>query len=355
MANEIAENAGSGKTPVESENLSADQFAHLLGAETDQPEAENPAEDETEEADTEEVEETTEEAEESEETEDETEANSEIDFDSLTPEQWEVIAKKIGSKAAKRIAKLTREKREAEEKLQSQPQQAEANPLQKPKTVENPRIAAIKTVEELSKEQEQAEEVEEWAQNILDANGPAAADEVVFEEDGKRYTKEQVIAIRNGARKAQKRDIPARLEEIQRAEQLQDLTEKNDAAALSMIPELGEDDSPVKATYEALMNDPVLKKAIQATPELRAVAGIAMAHAARSVTLLKQQAKAKPKAATATGQLPKPKVPTAPSGAGAAPSRPGASKGKDVEAKRQKFEGTGNPDDFAAYLAAGMS
>jgi len=354
MANEIEGIAAPTKA-VESDNLNPDAFEHLfLNASPGEPENQEAESEETEEDDeSEDVEETAEEEEETEETEDEAEA---IDLDSLTPEQIQAIANKARSKALARYGKLTGEIKD----LKAQLEQATAkpsNPLEQARKVDNPRIAAIKTIADLQSEQEQAEAVEEWAQSILDMNGAADPGDIVVTGAGagkdKEFTKEQLVQMRNSARKALKRDIPARLTEIQSEAELVKAKEWYDAQAAQIIPEIADDASPVAATHKALMGDPNLQRAFSLVPEVAAYGSLILAHAARSIELLKaEQSKGKPKVATTKGTLPRPKAPAPPSNVGATSGNPKTPKHNQIESLKRQAEATGSPDDFANYLAS---
>lgn len=347
MADEIAGSAGPDK-PVESDNLTEDDFISSLLTQA----AEEPEEDEAEEPEEEpEPEEGEEPAEEEEETE-EPEAESGIDFENLTPEQWDEIAEKLKSDAAKRIGKLTRRAKTAEEQLVTKAKEVQANPLEQSRKVENPRIAAISTIEELKSEMAQAESLEEWAQAILDENGSADAGDIISSHQGRELTKKDILTVRNNARSALKKDIPARLAEIQTASELEIRRTEFDAKAEVLFPEIAKDESPVKATFEMLMADPAMKEAFEKVPAFRAYGKLMLAHAAQSIHQLNsQQAKVKPKAATAPGDLPRPKAPASPASAGAASSKP-IGKQKEVESRKRQFEQSGSSDDFAALLAS---
>lgn len=350
MADEIAGSAGPDK-PVESDELTVDAFtAKLLGEETqateeelDQDEVEEPEE----EAEPEEVEEA---AEEEEEAEDPEAESSDIDFENLSPEQWDQIAERLKSDAAKRIGKLTRRAKTAEEQLATKAKDGPANPLEQKRKVESPRIAAISTIEDLKSEMVQAESLEEWAQAILDENGSADAGDIISSHEGRDLTKKDVLTVRNNARAALKRDIPARLAEIQAESELEKRRTEFDAQAEVLFPEISKDESPVKATYEMLLADPAMKEAFEKVPAFRAYGKLMLAHAAQSIHQLNsKQAKGTPKAAPATG-VPRPKAPAVPVSAGAASSKP-IGKQKEIDSRKRQFEQSGSTDDFAALLA----
>jgi len=333
----------------QSDNLSADVFAHLLtGASDEGTEDQTEAEEPEEETEPEEVEETTEEEEEPEEAEAEA---TDLDLDNLTPEQIQALAAKARSKALSRYGKLTGEIRDLKDKLE-QALTKPVNPLEKTRKVESPRIAAISTIEDLQTEQEQAEAVESWAQALLDDNGSADGGDIISEHNGKEFTKTQVRQMRDSAKSALKRDIPARLAEIQSEGELVQQREWYDAQAVQIFPELANEESPVAATRKALLADENLQEAFRKVPKLSAYGGLILAHAARSIELLKaEQAKGKPKAATTTGTIPRPKPPVNPSGVGAASGKPEAGKVKKAEELKRQAEQSGSPDDYAAYLA----
>lgn len=347
MTTEIEGNDGPTK-PLESDNLSADAFLQTLLGAGEGTEHQPEVEETEEETELEEVEETTEEEEETEETEAD---GVDLDLDNLTPEQIQAFAKKARSKALSRFGELTGKVKDLEAKLE-QAKAKPVNPLESARKVESPRIAAISTIEDLRTEQEQAEAVEEWAQGILDESGASDPSDIITEFKGKEYTKTQIRQMRDTARAAIKRDIPARLAEIQSEGELVRQKEWYDAQAAELIPDIAKDDSPVSATYKALLGDENLQDAFRKVPKLSAYGGFILAHAARSIELLKaEQAKGKPKPATTAGTIPRPKAPANPSGVGAISGNPTTPKRKQVEHRQRQFEQSGSADDFAAYLA----
>lgn len=346
MADEIAGSAGPDK-PVESDNMSVESFAAFLAADAtdEQPEqvieSEDAEDDPNDEGDELETEGEPEQAED----------QNAVDFENLTPEQWDKIAEQLHSDAAKRIGKLTRRAKEAEEKLASQPQQRQKpeNPLESPGKVKDERIAAVADIEGLRKEKDLAETLEEWAQALLDEHGGADGSDVIATEQGREFTKKEVIAMRNTARTRLRKDIPAKLEELQHADEIQGAVQQSEEIAKHYVPEIAETDSPVKATYEAFMANPVLAKAIKATPELEIEAKLIMALAARSAEQIKAaQAKGKTPEVKAPGKIPSPKAPAAT--AAAAPSGKPASKAKQISEAEARFKESHQPDDFAAYI-----
>lgn len=347
------QNANAGGSPAKDDSLTE---ADIIGLypETAQDEIqpedhETESEEETEDEETEEQSEETETEEEAEEEEAE-ETSNELDLDSLTPDQLKEWGRKAGSKAITRYGKLTAKIHALEAKLQESAQrQPEPDPFQKQTKVENPQIAAIQSIEDLGKWRDEAEQTEEWAQNLLDTYGANDAEDVIATVKDKNYTKAQILGIRNGARKALKNDIPARLTELQEIDGAKRLKEHNAAQVAVQVPE-AEKDEEVKATFEGLKVHPFLKAAL-ADPKVAAVADLVLAHAARSMVQTAKKAKAP---AIPTGKPPKAKPPGTPSGGGAPPPAfKAGTKGKELAKQEADFDG--DPEALVRLLHARQS
>lgn len=353
MAENHQGNAGTQK-PVVSDELSVDAFATLLG----QP-AEEQATEETDSAETEEAAEEieTEQVEEAETDEpEEPEESEEVDFDQLTPEQLLSAAQKNKSRLLGDLGKARKEARELRAQLdEARREKPAADPLEEPKEVRNPRIAGLNSLAELKTEKKQAVDVAKWAQGILDEFGAAQADEVIFSEGDKELTKKQLLNIRNSAQEAIENDIPARLEQIQKEEQLKRLTAESEAKARELVPEIADETSPIAATQKALLESPVLAQAIERIPGFKGVAALVTALAASKIEEIKAKPNGKTKAATTAKEgIPKPQAPGGAPAAGAAAGKPGTAKAKEYEQKRKQFEGSGSVDDYAALIASGF-
>lgn len=317
---------------------------------------EQPEEPSDELEDTEEEETEAEDAEdtEAEETEDEEETEPsdelELDLDSLTPEQIQELAGKARSKALARYGKLTAKIRDLEGKLEAQAnKQPEPDPFKRETKVTNPQIAAIESLEDLTKWRDEAEETEEWAQNLLDTYGNADAEDVIATVKGQNYTKAQILSIRNGAKKALKNDIPARFGELKELTEVAAIKEHNAAQVAVQVPEAVEEGSQVKATYDELKTHPFLKGALK-DPKAAAVADLVLAHAARS--MVQTLAKKKPAiVANPAGKAPKAKPPGTPNGGGAPrPAFKANVKGKELAKQEADFDG--DPEALVRLITA---
>lgn len=339
-----------GQSAKDDGNLSESDMIRLL-AESDateiQPEDQtDESEEETE--DEEESEEEEAEADEESEEEEETEASDELDLDSLTPEQIHRLAQKGKSRLLADISKLRRENRELKEAQANK--QPEPDQFKRETKVTNPQIAAIETVEDLAKWRDEAEETEEWAQNLLDTYGNADAEDIIATVKGQNFTKAQILSIRNGAKKALKNDIPARFGELKELNDVAAIKKHNESQLAVQVPEVVEDGSQVKATYEELKAHPFLSGALK-DPKVSAVADLVLAHAARSMVSYFAKKQPKP-AATPTGKAPKAKPPGTPTGGGA--PRPAfkadSVKGKELAKRESAFDG--DPEDLVRLMTA---
>lgn len=326
----------------------ADLISSFMGA---PPQEEEEQQEET--AETEETEET-ETEEESEDADEEEEENGETEFDidSLTPEQLNALAAKARSKALSRYGELTKKIHDLEstiEGLKSQP----VDPLAQESEVTHPAIREVKDYKELAGWKAQAEETEEWAQGLLDANGSADADEVLHTtDDGSALTKKQIIGIRNNARGILKKDIPAKTKELQQAEYFEQVAKDAEERIPTQIPAFADENSKVRKTHGELMASPAIQAAMKAVPAFKAMASIWAAHAANSIELTGARGKTKEVKTTTAKTKAKPNPPSTPGGVAQTPK--GKATVKPAIAERQRaFEANGGSSrDLVALMAA---
>lgn len=337
-------------TAEEKTNISAEDFAiQRLG----QP-APEPTEDETSEVKEEEANEIATEEEqdledsnesiENEESEAESEEQvlSQIDLDEMSEAELRELADKLGSRAVARFGELTAKRKAAEEKLQEVEARLSAqqnNPLQPKKEVKNNPFSNVETLEELQSKATDANNVIEWAEDIMFNADGYEADDVVTEVEGKEMTK---AAVRNAllqARKARDKFLPARLEEIQKADQAKRMQEHLSAQAEAELPWMTGEDNDTRREYQAIMKDPRVDTLMEnLPPDVKAQMPYLLAHAANSIYGQKKV------------QDPKSNVrlnPSSTSTPNAAGSEKQTSRAiKSIKNLRTQFKQSGQKDDF---------
>lgn len=338
-------------TTVEKTNITAEDFAiQRLGQPTPQPEEQEAPEVEEEVADeiaTEEVEgvEESDESTEDETPEAETEEQvlSQIDLDDMSEVELRELADKLGSRAVARFGELTAKRKAAEEKLQQLESQLSAeqnNPLKPKQEITNNPFDSVGTLEDLQSKATDASNVIEWAEDIMFNADGYEADDVVTEVEGKEMTKADVRNALLQARKARDKFLPARLVEIQKVEQSNQMQEHLSAQAEAELPWMKGEDNDTRRQYEAIMGDPRVDSLMtNLPPDVKAQMPYLLAHAANSIY------GRKPVANTKSSVRLNPSKTGTPSS-----SKPEKSMGKTAKALKEleaRFKQTGSANDFA--------
>jgi hypothetical protein len=274
---------------------------------------------------------------------------SKLDLESLSEDEVAKLADGLRSKSLARYGELTAKRKAAEEKaamLEKQLAELKSgNPLEKPKPVENNPYKELASVEELQKEFENVSQVQEWAEGILEDNEHADPDDIIAEQDGQSYTKKQVKEYAKKARAAKDKFLPARLKDIQFAEQEKQVKAHLDSRMENELTWVKDPDSDLHKEYDMIMADPVIKEIAEKVPAVAARLDYLVAHAVNSIHAASKPAK-KP-----TG--PRPTAPSTPtSGATRGTPRESDRIKKQLGELEQKFHTSGSASDFAALRAA---
>lgn len=332
---------------AEPDNLTVEQLlsGSTLGGQPEpteeEPEAEaEEAEEEVEAAEAEtEPEETEEEAEESE--------PVGIDLESLSEEELQALAEKLRSKAISRYGQLTKRAKDAEEKLAALQANATEKPAAKP--VENNPFRELTSIEDIDAKKAELEGVIEATDVLLDDNDDIGNDDVINYK-GAEFTKRQLKAAQRNARKALDKFLPAQEAAIKEQEQVAKMAEYVEGQVEEKFGESLADDA-FSQRYQAVLDDPEIKRVAEVSPKLAAQLPWIAAHYVRSL-ILDEAKPTKTKPAQPTkGAAPKIKPPSSPGSVGAPTSKPPTADDKKA-ARRRELEATGNitPDQLAEIL-----
>ena len=350
MTDEIATaDSGADTKPVENTNISVTDFANRrLGQMTSQnteeesePVAEEPTEETTEEV-TEETQET--ETEETEVKSTSEDVLSQIDLDSASEEELKELAEKLGSKAVARFGELTARRKAAEERLAQLEAEIRNKPAPEPKKkIANNPFSNLETVEEIQAKTQEADDVIEWAEDLLFENADHAADDVIAEIEGKEMTKAQVRHSLLQARKARKSLLPDQLSKIQAKQKGINLKNTLENQAKQELPWLDGEDNDIRKQYEVIMSDTRFKEMkrilSQEIPDVAGQLDYWFAHAANSMYGRKPIVEEKP-----SMKLTPPKGATT-SSANADKSQ--SRTAKNLKEMQNRFKQSGNARDFA--------
>ena len=350
MTDEIATaDSGADTKPVDNINISVTDFANRrLGQMTSQnteeesePVAEEPTEETTEEV-TEETQET--ETEETEVKSTSEDVLSQIDLDSASEEELKELAEKLGSKAVARFGELTARRKAAEERLAQLEAEIRNKPAPEPKKkIANNPFSNLETVEEIQAKTQEADDVIEWAEDLLFENADHAADDVIAEIEGKEMTKAQVRHSLLQARKARKSLLPDQLSKIQAKQKGINLKNALENQAKQELPWLDGEDNDIRKQYEVIMSDTRFKEMkrilSQEIPDVAGQLDYWFAHAANSMYGRKPIVEDKP-----SMKITPPKgATTSSANADKAQSRTA----KSLKEMQNRFKQSGNARDFA--------
>lgn len=272
------------------------------------------------------------------------------DVEDLTDEEIAELAQKGKSGLLKRIAELTAKRKLAEEKAASLEAAIQQAQRQIPETkVENNPYESIDSEEALLKEKAEVDSFVEFAEDVLFRSEDLGADDVAYEADGKQYSKAAVREMLRNARRRQTKFIPAQYKELQERSKRAAMEENFKKLAKQELPWLEGDDNDTRKRFEAMVNDPRLKRMKESVPEIAPQIEYLVAHAANSIYGRKLiDMDSKPKS-------PSINPPSTPSTVAAAPERTESRADKSIKDIESRFKQTGNPSDFIALRAAQIS
>jgi hypothetical protein len=281
---------------------------------------------------------------------DDDEVLSKLNLDDMSEDELAALGKTLRSKLPKRIGKLTKRAKEAEERIAQleaklSEKQAE-NPLETKAPVENNPFSDIDTLEGLREQSDNFARITEWAEELLDEHEGESYDDYITEQDGKQLTKRDVKNYLKKARNARETFLPARLAEIQQAEQGKHIRTALAEKAKGELPWYGDADESTNKEYELVVNDPRIKLIRDRVPEVAPQLDYLLAHAVNSMAQAMGK-KAAPKKASA-----KLTPPSNPSEAVTRSADRGDDRiNKELKELTSRFEQTQSYDDFIALRA----
>jgi hypothetical protein len=272
------------------------------------------------------------------------------DVEDLTDEEIAELAQKGKSGLLKRIAELTAKRKLAEEKAAALEAAIQHAQRQLPETkIENNPYASIDSEEALMKEKSEVDSFVEFAEDVLFRSEDLGADDVAYEADGKQYSKAAVREMLRNAKRRQTKFIPAQYAELQERAKRSAMEENFKKLAKQELSWLDGEDNDTRKRFEAMVNDPRLKKMKESVPEIAPQIEYLVAHAANSIygrKLIDMDSKPKSPAIN---------PPSTPSTTAAAPERTESRAEKTVKDIESRFKQTGSASDFIALRAAQIS
>ena len=195
-----------------------------------------------------------------------------INLDSLSEDEAMTLGRALRTESMKRFGKLTAQKREAENKLRelenttaTQPEQTQTD------TSEKDPMSEIWTEDTLQKKERELQEIEDWGEDALqfEAQYDDYGEEYLVEANGKRYKKDDLIAIRANARKMARKGgaLEQRREFLATRQQF-------DGEAMQYFPWMSDEKTPQFEEYQQLVSQERYQKFLDQIPEANVIAGL---------------------------------------------------------------------------------
>jgi hypothetical protein len=276
---------------------------------------------------------------------------SKIDLEQLSEAEIQELAKAARSKAISRFGELTSTIKELKAELEksravtAQQQQAKPDFSAPPKVPEA--IAKLDSVEAIKAKHEEANQVSEWAESVLDANEHLGSEDVVATIDGKELTKAQVKAYFKEAKRTKEQYLPAQYAEIQARQQRAALRGAMAQKAVQELDWLKGEDNDLKKLLAAELSSPLVDRIKKAVPEAEPMLDYVIAHAVNSTHGRKYH--------SLTGdEKAKPSVKLTPPSAvkTAAAGRGDEMLGKSITEATKRYETSRSETDFLALRTA---
>lgn len=276
---------------------------------------------------------------------------SQVELSELSDEEIQELAQKGKSGLLKRIAELTAKRKLAEEKaaqLEAYMAQQQNNKPLEPKVENNP-YKDVVSIDELGKKAQEINDIVEWAEDVLDRAEALGYEDIAATVDGRELTKAQIKESLRQARKARDKYLPAQKKEIEAINQRKNLRSAFEQQAVKELEWLAtQEDNDIKRQFFAMLNDPRLKDAEKALPEVAPQLPYILAHAANSMFARK---------VIPLDGKPSPKLtpPGAPSNTAAAGDRTPSAGERSVKEVSKRLADSGSVSDFIALRAAQLS
>ena len=286
--------------------------------------------------------------------EEETQADvlSQLDIDDLSEDELKALSTKLNSRAVARYGELTKKRKAAEERMEQMERQL--TELQNSKKEEVPVVKdnPLKDIVDPAKLQEEAvnaQEVVDWAEDLLYERGDYGPDDVIATVDGKEVTKAQVRKTMRHSQNVLRKYIPAQMQEIQKKNTAIQAREAFAKKAEEELPWMKNKNSDAYKKYDAMINDRRLVDLQSINPEVAAQMPYIVAHAANSM----YGRKVLPPTRTAPRAI-KAAPPKSATTAAAKSEKTVPRTTKKLQDQSKAFQSTGSTNDFIALRTLQM-
>ena len=265
-----------------------------------------------------------------------------INLDSLSEDEAMTLGRALRTESMKRFGKLTAQKKEAENKLREL-ENSGSSTVEESRSSESSEepMSEVWTEETLQKKEQDLQAIEDWAEDALELE-PQYDDygeEYLAEAHGKRYKKEDIIAIRANARKMMRKGGA-----VEQRRSFLASRQQFDGEALHYFPWMSNENSSEFVEYQNLVSQERYQKFLDKIPEANVIAGLLV----EGNLSVRERMKSSPNG-IGEGQREKPIAPATSSSA--APKRASGNEGSRIKQAvaqaQKKFEADGSIHSLA--------
>jgi len=220
--------------------------------------------------------------------EEETKADvlSQLDIENLSESEIKELSTKLNSRAVARYGELTAKRKAAEErmeKLEEQLQSLQKDKEEKVPVVKDNPLKDVSDPTKLQTEASNAQEVVDWAEDLLYEKGDYGPDDIIATLDGRDVTKAEVRKTMRHSQNMLRKFIPAQMQELKKKASAIQASEAFAAKAQEELPWMRNENSDVFKKYNSMINDRRLVDLKTINPEVAAQMPYIVAHAANSM------------------------------------------------------------------------
>ncbi len=270
---------------------------------------------------------------------------SQLDIDDLSEDELKALSTKLNSRAVARYGELTKKRKAAEERMEQMERQLQdlQNSKEEVPVVKDNPLKDIADPQQLQEKAVHAQEVVDWAEDLLYEKGDYGPDDVIATVDGREYTKAEVRKTMRHSQNVLRKFVPAQMQEIQKKNTAIQAREAFAKKAEEELPWMKNKNSDAYKKYDAMINDRRLVDLQEINPEVAAQMPYLVAHAANSM----YGRKVLPPTRTAPRAI-KAAPPKSATTAAAKSEKTVPRTAKKLQEQSQAFQSTGSVNDFIA-------
>jgi len=212
-------------------------------------------------------------------------ALSQFNLDEMSEEDLREMSEKLGSRAVARFGELTARRKQAEERataMEAEMQKLKADKQKEIPVVRNNPLANVNDYKVLQQKKDTAQQVIEWAEDVLFEKSDAHAEDVVATVKGKEMTKMDVRKSLKQSRDMVNKYVPAQWNKLKQAYEHSEKRKELVGQARKELPFLNQKESELNKRYEAMLQDKRLAPLLR-NPEVGSQIPYLLAHATNSI------------------------------------------------------------------------